>query len=140
MYLTMFGAFANLSELPVAAEARAVVTKQLDSSFYPTLPYIFSVIFLSVPLLIIETLIFGTLMYWLPGFVPEAGRYFFWLFLLFCGSLALSTFFRTISYEHTPTHTQRSPLALMPKEELFTHYPIVVLTGVPRAVVLLSAM
>ena len=46
LYLTMFGAFANLSELPVAAEARAVVTKQLDSSFYPTLPYIFSVIFL----------------------------------------------------------------------------------------------
>ena len=98
MYLTMFGAFANLSELPVAAEARAVVTKQLDSSFYPTLPYIFSVIFLSLPLLVIETLIFGTLMYWLPGFVPEAGRYFFWLLLLLCGSLAMSTFFRTISY------------------------------------------
>ena len=98
MYLTMFGAFANLSELPVAAEARAVVTKQLDSSFYPTLPYIFSVIFLSLPLLVVETFIFGTLMYWLPGFVPDAGRFFFWLLVLFCGSLALSTFFRTISY------------------------------------------
>ena len=98
LYLVMYGAFANLSELPVAAEARAVVTKQLDSSFYPTLPYIFSVVFLSLPLLVVESITFGTLMYWLPGFVPDAGRYFFWLFLLFCSSLALSTFFRTISY------------------------------------------
>ena len=98
LYLTMFGAFANLSELPVAAEARAVVTKQLDASFYPTLPYIFSVIFLGIPLVIIETLIFGSLMYWMPAFTPDAGRFFFFLLILFLGSLAMSTFFRTISY------------------------------------------
>ena len=63
LYLVMFGAFANLSELPVAAEARAVVTKQLDASFYPSIPYIFSVIFLGLPLAIVETLIFGSMMY-----------------------------------------------------------------------------
>jgi ABC-type multidrug transport system ATPase subunit/ABC-type multidrug transport system permease subunit len=98
MYLVMYGAFANLSELPVAAEARGVVVKQLDGSFYPSLPYVFSVIFLSIPLIALESIIFGLLMYWMPGFNPDAGNFFFFLLLIAVSSLAMSCFFRSISY------------------------------------------
>jgi ABC-type multidrug transport system ATPase subunit/ABC-type multidrug transport system permease subunit len=98
LYSVMFGTFANLSELPAAAEARNVITKQLDAGFLPTPPYIISNIFWSIPRIAVETAIFGTLMYWIPNFVPDAGRFFFWLLVLFAGSLSLSTFFRTISF------------------------------------------
>ena len=98
LYVCMYTAFSNLSELPVASEARAVVTKQLDSSFFPSLPYVFSVIIIALPIIFIEIVIFSLWMYWMTGFAAEAGRFFFFMFALFSSSLALSTFFRSISY------------------------------------------
>ena len=98
LYVCMYTAFSNLSELPVASEARAVVTKQLDASFFPSLPYVFSVIFMGIPIIVIEIIIFSLWMYWMTGFAAEAGRFFFFVFTLLSSSLALSTFFRSISY------------------------------------------
>ena len=98
LYVVMFTAFSNLSELPVASEARAVVTKQLDASFFPSLPYVFSVIILGVPIIVIEIIIFSLWMYWMTGFAADAGRFFFFVLTLLCSSLSLSTFFRSISY------------------------------------------
>ena len=106
LYVVMFTAFSNLSELPVASEARAVVTKQLDSSFFPSLPYVFSVIIVAVPIIILEILIFSLWMYWMTGFAAEAGRFFFFVLTLLASSLALSTFFRSISYVRHSAHHQ----------------------------------
>jgi ABC-type multidrug transport system permease subunit len=94
----MFGAFANLTELPVASEARNVVAKQIDAGFFPSLSYTLSVCLMHLPITIIEALIFGTLVYFMPGFTYEPGRYFFFLFLMFLNSNAISVFFRSISY------------------------------------------
>ena len=110
LYVVMYTAFSNLSELPVASEARAVVTKQLDSSFFPSLPYVFSVIIVAIPIIVIEIIIFSLWMYWMTGFAADAGRFFFFVLTLLSSSLALSTFFRSISYE--PSQTARTAAAL----------------------------
>jgi hypothetical protein len=139
LYVIMFGAFANLTELPVASEARNVIAKQIDAGFYPAPAYTLSVNIMHLPITIIEALIFGqetcerimgacgtrsgrldayfisfsfspclcagTLVYWLPGFAPDAGRFFFFLFIMFLNSNALSVFFRGISYVSTTAWT-----------------------------------
>ena len=98
LYVVMFGAFSNMTELPVASEARNVVAKQIDAGFFPAPSYTLSVCLLHIPLTIVEALIFGTLVYWMPHFTSDAGRFFFFLLTFCVNSNALSVFFRSISY------------------------------------------
>ena len=55
-------------------------------------------IIVAVPIIVLEIIIFSLWMYWMTGFVAEAGRFFFFILTLLSSSLALSTFFRSISY------------------------------------------
>ena len=54
----MFMAFSNFQELPVAAEAKQVVVRQTDAGFYPSISYSIAVNLLTIPLAMIETVIF----------------------------------------------------------------------------------
>jgi len=98
MYLSMFGAFTNLAELPLASEARSVVNKQLDAGMYPAGVYQWAVTLTILPLQILENVNFGTLVYWISGLAPSAARYFFFLFVSIVSSVSLASFFRVISY------------------------------------------
>jgi ABC-type multidrug transport system ATPase subunit len=94
----MFMAFANFQELPVAAEAKMVVVRQINAGFYPAISYTTAVNLLTLPLAILEAIVFGILVYFIPGFELDAGRFFFFLFLLLSVSSAMSQTFRTITY------------------------------------------
>ena len=98
LYVVMAGAFANLTELPVASEARNVVSKQIDAGFFPSGSYSLSVAALHIPITLVECLIFGSCLYWIPGFYADAGRFFFFLLVLVLNSNAVSVLFRSISY------------------------------------------
>lgn len=98
LYVVMAGAFANLTELPVASEARNVVSKQIDAGFFPSGSYSLSVAALHIPITVVECLIFGSCLYWIPGFYADAGRFFFFLLVLVLNSNAVSVLFRSISY------------------------------------------
>ena len=54
VFILIFTAFSNLSELPQAAEGKNVVYKQVDAGFYPTITYSFSVIAVHFPLAFTE--------------------------------------------------------------------------------------
>ena len=94
----MFVAFQNFQELPVAAEGKQIVVRQVDAGFYPPMSYTIAVNLLTLPLVVIETVIFGIILYFISGFATEADRFFFWLFLLISVSSAMSQMFRTITY------------------------------------------
>ena len=51
-----------------------------------------------MPLALAETIIFGLLVYFIPAFDMDAGRFFFFLLLLFSISSAMSQTFRLITY------------------------------------------
>ena len=72
--------------------------RQTDAGFFPAVSYTIAVNLLTIPIAILETIIFGIILYFIPGFVLEADRFFFWLFLLFSISSAMSQMFRTITY------------------------------------------
>lgn len=98
LFAVIFGAFGNMQEVPIATAAKRVVQKQIMAGFFPTLSYIFSVVTVHMPLACIESFIFGTILYWLSGFVYDAGRYFFFVLVLLCNNLTMSVIFRSITY------------------------------------------
>jgi hypothetical protein len=123
-------AFSNFQELPVAAEAKQVVVRQIAAGFYPASSYTIAVNLVYAPLAMIETIIMvrtsatmrragckvgvaghlissrsclsrrlqGSILYFIPGFVLEADRFFFYLFLLFSNASAMSQLVRAITY------------------------------------------
>jgi ABC-type multidrug transport system fused ATPase/permease subunit len=80
------------------AEAQKVIYKHVQLSYYNPLSYVISVVLCHFALLISETFIFTTIVYWMTGFAADAGRYFFFMLVIFCCNCAISTFFRWISY------------------------------------------
>lgn len=64
--LTAVG-FGNMVEVPITDEAKRVVRKQVAAGLYPTFAYIVSVLIMHVPLAAVETLVIGTIIYWITG-------------------------------------------------------------------------
>ena len=94
----MSGAFSNLTEVPVASEARNVVAKQIDAGFFPASSYTLSVCLMHFPVTIVETVILSLLTYWISGFAADAGRFFFFLLIVLLNNNCLGVFFRSIAY------------------------------------------
>lgn len=94
----MFIAFANFQELPVAAEGKQVVLRQIDAGFYPAIAYSTGVNLMTVPLAVLEVFLFGIIQYYVPGLADSGDRFIFQMFILFSVSSAMSQMFRLITY------------------------------------------
>ena len=94
--------FTNAAEVPFAGEGKGVVFKQQDAGFYSAASYLWSVIIVHLPLSVVESCVFSLLIYFLCGFVYDAGRYFFFALTLWLTNITLSCVFRTL------THATRS--------------------------------
>jgi len=75
-----------------------VVVRQINAGFIPAFSYTTAVNLLTLPLACVEAIVFGILVYWIPGFEAQADRFFFFLLLLLSISSAMSQTFRTITY------------------------------------------
>ena len=91
-------AFANAAEIPFAAEGKSVVFKQQDAGFYSAGQYVWSVIICNLPLSIVESIIFSLLVYFMTAFTYEAGRFFFFLLMVWMTNVSLSVVFRCVTY------------------------------------------
>lgn len=97
-FSSIFLSFANLSEVPIAAEAKLVVYKQTNAKFYSTGAYVCSVLLTHLPIATLETVIFGTITYWMCGFASEGTRYLTFLLLVWLTSLVMSNVFRLFAF------------------------------------------
>ena len=91
-------AFTNAAEIPFAAEGKSVVFKQQDAGFFSAGQYVWSVIICNLPLSIVESVIFSIIIYFLTHFTYDAGRFFFFLLVVWMTNVALSVVFRCITY------------------------------------------
>jgi hypothetical protein len=98
MYAGIFAAMTNLSELPVASEARNVIAKQLDAGFYRASPYTVAACAMHIPVTLVESLCYSTLFYWLAGLEADGGRFLFHLLLCVMASNCMAVMYRFISY------------------------------------------
>jgi len=90
--------FSNISELPFAAEMRNVVYKQADARFYTPAAQVASVMLTHLPIATLETILFGSIMYWMCGFANEFSRFLLFLLLLWLLALVASTLFRVFAF------------------------------------------
>ena len=88
----------NFTELPAAFEGRNAVYKHLDAGMYPSLSYLFAVVLGFFPVMIVETILFSVVLYFMVGLAPEAGRFFFFFLLLLTTDLMLAGLYRGVCY------------------------------------------
>jgi ABC-type multidrug transport system ATPase subunit/ABC-type multidrug transport system permease subunit len=96
--IPIFLAFNNMAEIPFSGEAKQVIFKQSDASFFPTWTYVLAVSLVHLLLAIPETFIFGSIVYFMTGFASNGGRYIFFVFILICVNLCMSKLFRLAAY------------------------------------------
>ncbi|CAH0515637.1 unnamed protein product [Peronospora belbahrii] len=90
---TLFLSLGQASQLPTFIAAREIFYKQRGANFYRTASYVFANSVSQLPLCTAETLIFGTLVYWMCGFVSEIVEFLLFLLVLFMTNFGLGSFF-----------------------------------------------
>ncbi|KAG7388652.1 hypothetical protein PHYPSEUDO_011979 [Phytophthora pseudosyringae] len=93
----MFLSMGQSSQLPVFMANREIFYKQRGANFYRTSSYVLANSVGGIPLSLAETVIFGTLVYWLCGFAAEAGLFILFEMVLLLSNLAMGSWFFFLS-------------------------------------------
>ncbi|GMF25070.1 unnamed protein product [Phytophthora lilii] len=78
-------------------DARAVFYKQRAANFYRTISYVLATSLVQIPIAIMETLVFGSLTYWMSGFVADVPSFFVFELILLLTIMVFSGVFFFLS-------------------------------------------
>jgi len=111
-FAALTGAFSAMSMLPIIFAQRAVFYKHSRNLFYPAAAFVMAQTIVMYPLMILETIVFNSIVYWSVGLSDDynGSRYFTFMFVVFVFSLCMSQFFRLLA-STLPTFTVAQPLA-----------------------------
>jgi ABC-type multidrug transport system ATPase subunit len=90
--------FSNMSEVSPACQARQVISAQLDGQTYSSSAYVAAQAMVHIPLSVFETFVFALPVYFLAGFVLDAGRFFFFFLVLLLFNEQMSAMFKAVAY------------------------------------------
>ncbi|GMF40439.1 unnamed protein product [Phytophthora lilii] len=93
----MFLSMGQSSQLPVFMVNRDIFYKQRGANFYRTSSYVLANSVGGIPLSLAETIIFGSLVYWMCGFAAEAELFIIFEFILLLSNLAMGMWFFFLS-------------------------------------------
>lgn len=93
----MFIALGQASQVPTFMEARRIFYKQRGANFFSSISYVASASALQIPVAAAEAILFGSLVYWLAGFVQKPTEFLIYELTLFLTNLLLASFFFFIS-------------------------------------------
>lgn len=96
-YAVLFISLGTLGTIAPQFETRRILYKEQDANFFPTWTFVLARALAGIPSLLFDTLIFGTLVYWLAGLAPSAGNYFVFLLLLVTFAFTCSLMFTIFS-------------------------------------------
>ncbi|OQR83083.1 ATP-binding Cassette (ABC) Superfamily, partial [Thraustotheca clavata] len=108
----LFLALGQVPLMPAALEARSIYYKQRSANFFRTSSFILAQSFTQVPFAFGETLVFGSIMYWMTGFVSSAGAFLTYLLLLFLTNLSFASWFFFIAVVSPDLHVAK-PLSML---------------------------
>uniref|UniRef100_A0AAV2Z7R7 ABC transporter domain-containing protein n=1 Tax=Lagenidium giganteum TaxID=4803 RepID=A0AAV2Z7R7_9STRA len=89
----LFLALGQASQIPTFMAAREVFYKQRGANFYRTASYVLANSVAQIPLALAESVLFGSLVYWMCGFVSTAGAYIAFIAMLVLTNLAFAAWF-----------------------------------------------
>ncbi|KAG1706776.1 hypothetical protein DVH05_028704 [Phytophthora capsici] len=81
------------AQIPTVMAAREVFYKQRRANFFRTASYVLSSSASQLPPIVLETVVFGSIVYWMCGFVDTIGAFFLFLVMLGITNLAFTAFF-----------------------------------------------
>ncbi|KAG7382354.1 hypothetical protein PHYPSEUDO_005032 [Phytophthora pseudosyringae] len=93
----IFLSVGQASEIPAFVAAREIYYKQRRANFYRTSSFVIAYLAAAAPVIIGESIVFGSLVYWMCGFVAEIGPFVVFLLGMMLSSMALSSSFVVLS-------------------------------------------
>ncbi|OQR89888.1 ATP-binding Cassette (ABC) Superfamily [Thraustotheca clavata] len=108
----MFIAIGQASQVNTFFSSRAIFYKQRGAHFYRTTSYVLSTSLAQIPFAIVESIAFGTLVYWMTGFVADASAYIVFILALFVANLTFAAWFFFIS-SASPNLLMAQPLTFI---------------------------
>jgi len=89
----VFISLSQMSQVPTFMAAREVFYKQRGANFYRTSSYVFATAMSQVPLAVIESIVYGTMVYWMTGFDSSARSFVLYLIVLTLCNLMMGMWF-----------------------------------------------
>lgn len=96
-FILLFNALLALAEQTAAFEAKPILLKHKNFSFYRPSAYAIAQTFVDVPLVFVQVFIFDIIIYWMAGLSATASQFFISLLILFTVTITTYAFFRAIS-------------------------------------------
>ncbi|KAF0715900.1 Aste57867_3122 [Aphanomyces stellatus] len=93
----LFIAIGQAAQMPTFMEYRHVFYKQRGANFYRTASYVLSNSLAMVPFAIGESIVFGSIVYWMAGFASDISAFIFFLVILFLANLSFASWFFFLS-------------------------------------------
>ncbi|KAG4048248.1 ABC transporter G family member 36 [Phytophthora cactorum] len=81
------------AQIPTVMAAREVFYKQRGANFFRTASYVLSSSASQLPPILLESIVFGSIVYWMCGFVDTIGAFFLFILMLCITNLAFTAFF-----------------------------------------------
>ncbi|EEY62238.1 ATP-binding Cassette (ABC) Superfamily [Phytophthora infestans T30-4] len=109
---TLFISMGQAAQLPTFIEARSVFYKQRGANFFRSLAYVLASSLTQIPFAILETVLFGAIVYWMGGYVALADRFISFLVTLFLCQTWFTAFFFFLSAA-SPSITMAQPVMMV---------------------------
>ncbi|TMW67512.1 hypothetical protein Poli38472_011132 [Pythium oligandrum] len=93
----LFLALGQASQIPTIMSAREIFYKQRGANFYRTSSYVFACSVAQIPLAVLETIVFGTILYWMCGLESKFVTFLLFEVLLFLTNLTFAACFFFLS-------------------------------------------
>ncbi|OWZ19446.1 ABC transporter [Phytophthora megakarya] len=84
---------AQSAQIPGIMSARGIFYKQRGANFYRTISYVLSSSMSQMPLIILETVVFSSIVFWMCGFTNSSGSFVLFATILCLINIAFSAFF-----------------------------------------------
>ncbi|KAE8982200.1 ABC transporter G family member 31 [Phytophthora rubi] len=109
---TMFLSMGQAAQLPTFMEARSVFYKQRGANFFRSLAYVMASSLTQIPFAMFETVLFGSLVYWMGGYVALGDRFISFLITLFLCQMWFTAYFFFLS-AISPSITIAQPVMMV---------------------------
>ncbi|GMF38595.1 unnamed protein product [Phytophthora fragariaefolia] len=103
---------AKSAMIPTILATRDVIYKQRGANFYRTSSFVIASSAKQIPVVLIETLLFGSIVYWMCGFVASVQSYILYQVVLFLVNMAYSALFFFIA-SVSPNINVANPISLL---------------------------
>ncbi|CAK4361417.1 unnamed protein product, partial [Aphanomyces euteiches] len=108
----LFLSLGNAAMLPTFLEAREVFYKHRSANFYRTLSFVLAQTLTQIPFGAVEAVAFGSIVYWISGFVANFGAFVVFELILILTNISMSAWFFFITMV-TPNLHVAKPLGMV---------------------------